>query len=64
MLNKTDLVTPEELRDVEATVRAINPAARIHRTTRAGVDLAEVLDRGAFDLEARAGERSAFPRGA
>ncbi|TIW42822.1 MAG: GTP-binding protein, partial [Mesorhizobium sp.] len=35
---------------VEATIRAINPAARIHRTTRAGLALSEVLDRGAFDL--------------
>jgi G3E family GTPase len=51
VLNKTDLVTPEELAKVEATVRAINPAARIHRTQRSGVDLAEVLDRGAFDLK-------------
>ncbi|MGN6466991.1 MAG: CobW family GTP-binding protein, partial [Rhizobiaceae bacterium] len=50
LLNKTDLVTEEELRNVEATIRAINPAARIHRTTRAGIDLGEVLDRGAFDL--------------
>jgi G3E family GTPase len=50
VLNKTDLVTPEELSKVEATIRAINPAARIHRTTRAGVALSEVLDRGAFDL--------------
>ncbi|MGI6856595.1 CobW family GTP-binding protein [Mesorhizobium sp. 1B3] len=51
VLNKTDLVSPEELRDVEATVRAINPGARIHRTQRAGVALTEVLDRGAFDLK-------------
>jgi G3E family GTPase len=51
VLNKTDLVSPEELRDVEATVRAINPGARIHRTQRAGLDLREVLDRGAFDLK-------------
>ena len=50
VLNKTDLVTPEELSAVEATVRAINPSARIHRTERSGVALAEVLDRGAFDL--------------
>jgi G3E family GTPase len=50
VLNKTDLVTPEELRAVEATLRAINPTARIHRTTRAGVELDKVLDRGAFDL--------------
>ncbi|PSJ53092.1 CobW family GTP-binding protein [Kumtagia ephedrae] len=51
VLNKTDLVAPEELREVEAAIRAINPGARIHRTTRAGVDLGEVLDRGAFDLK-------------
>ncbi|TIN11950.1 GTP-binding protein [Mesorhizobium sp.] len=50
VLNKTDLVTPDELSKVEATIRAINPAARIHSTTRAGVALSEVLDRGAFDL--------------
>jgi len=50
VLNKTDLVTPDELEKVEATIRAINPAARIHRTQRSGVPLGEVLDRGAFDL--------------
>ena len=46
VLNKTDLVTPQELRDVEAAVRAINPTARIHQTQRAGVRLEDVLDRG------------------
>ena len=50
LLNKTDLVTPQELADVEATIRAINPAAVIFRTQRSNVDLNEVLDRGAFDL--------------
>ncbi|MCO5070718.1 MAG: GTP-binding protein [Rhizobiaceae bacterium] len=50
VLNKTDLVTPEELAKVEATIRAINPTAKIHRTERSGVALSEVLDRGAFDL--------------
>ena len=50
ILNKTDLVSEDELRDVEAAVRAINPTARIHKTQRSAVDLKEVLDRGAFDL--------------
>jgi G3E family GTPase len=50
VLNKIDLVNDEELRNVEAAIRAINPAAKIHRTTRAGVALSKVLDRGAFDL--------------
>ncbi|WEX10155.1 GTP-binding protein [Chelativorans sp. AA-79] len=51
VLNKTDLVSPEELRQVEAAVRQINPSARIHKTERAGVALSDVLDRGAFDLQ-------------
>ncbi|MBP1859151.1 CobW family GTP-binding protein [Rhizobium herbae] len=51
LLNKTDLVTPEELAKIEATVRAINPSARIHRTERSNIDLTKVLNQGAFNLE-------------
>jgi len=51
LLNKTDLVTPEELAKVEATVRVINPSARIHRTERSEIDLTKVLDQGAFNLD-------------
>ena len=51
LLNKTDLVTPAELAEVEARIRAINPYARLHRTVRSQVDIAEVLDRNAFDLD-------------
>lgn len=51
LLNKTDLVNAQELANVEATIRAINPHAIIHRTQRAEIDLAKVLDRGAFDLK-------------
>ena len=51
LVNKTDLVSPAELADVERLVRAINPTARIHRTTRSDIDLSNVLDRGAFDLQ-------------
>ena len=50
LLNKTDLVSADELRQVEATVRKINPSAQIYHTQRAGIDLSKVLDRGAFDL--------------
>ncbi|ORE97175.1 GTP-binding protein [Aurantimonas sp. 22II-16-19i] len=60
LLNKTDLVTPEELAAVEATVRAINPHAVIHRTERAGIDLAKVLGQGAFDLKRVLDEDPAF----
>ncbi|MER0238775.1 GTP-binding protein [Fulvimarina sp. MAC8] len=51
LLNKTDLVSPEDLATVEATVRAINPYAVIHRTERAGIDLTKVLGQKAFDLK-------------
>ena len=51
LINKTDLVTPEELAIVEEVVRAINPTARIYNTSRSGIDLARVLDQGAFNLE-------------
>ena len=50
VLNKTDLVSPEELDAVEARIRTINKFARIHRTTRSAVAIGDVLDQGAFDL--------------
>jgi G3E family GTPase len=50
VVNKTDLVTPEELAEVEAAIRAINPYATLHRAERAAVPLDAVLDRNAFDL--------------
>jgi len=50
VLNKTDLVTAEELDAVEARIRTVNPYARLHRTSRSAVPIAEVLDQGAFDL--------------
>src|SRR3546814_10265115 len=51
LINKTDLVTPEELAQVEDVVRAINPGASIYKTSSSGVELARVLDQGAFNLE-------------
>jgi len=51
ILNKTDLVTPEELEAVEASIRHINRFAVIHRTQRSAVAIDQVLNRGAFDLQ-------------
>lgn len=50
VLNKADLVSPDELAEVERRIRSVNKFAQIHRATRCDVDLAKVLDRGAFDL--------------
>jgi len=51
LINKTDLVSPAELSEVEARIRGINPYARVHRTQRAQIPLNEVLERNAFDLD-------------
>jgi G3E family GTPase len=51
LLNKTDLVAPQELREIEMRVRGINPYAKVHRTERCGIALEEVLGRNAFDLD-------------
>jgi len=51
LLNKADLVTPDELREVEARIRGINPYAKVHRTERCRIALPEVLGRNAFDLD-------------
>jgi G3E family GTPase len=51
LVNKTDLVSPEELREVEARIRGINPYAKVHRTERAQIPLNEILGRNAFDLD-------------
>ena len=50
ILNKTDLVTPAELAEVEAAIRRLNPLAPIHRAQRSNVPLEMILGRHAFDL--------------
>ncbi|HZD89108.1 MAG TPA: GTP-binding protein, partial [Pseudolabrys sp.] len=51
LINKTDLVSPAELDELEARIRGINPYAKLHRTQRAQIGIDEVLGRNAFDLD-------------
>lgn len=51
LLNKTDLVTADELRIIERAIRKINAYARIIRTERCAVPLDQVLGQGSFDLQ-------------
>jgi len=51
LINKTDLVSPQELREVEARIRGINRYAKLHKTERAQIPLEAVLGRNAFDLD-------------
>jgi G3E family GTPase len=51
LVNKTDLVSAADLREVEARIRGINPYAKVHKTERCAVSLSEVIGRSAFDLD-------------
>ncbi|MEI2416996.1 GTP-binding protein [Orrella sp. JC864] len=51
LINKVDLVSPEQVDQVQRQVAAINPYAICHRVQRAEVDLSRVLAIGAFDLQ-------------
>jgi len=49
ILNKSDLVTPEELALVEKRLRSINVLATVHRTQNSALAVETVLDIGKFD---------------
>jgi len=51
LLNKIDLVTPEELADIKARLRSINAIAQMIEVDRAKVPMDEILAIGAFDLD-------------
>src|ERR1700752_822267 len=51
LINKTDLVSAAELREIEARIRGLNPSAKLHRTQRSQIAIDEVLGRNAFDLD-------------
>ncbi len=51
LLNKCDLVTPEVLDALETRIRAMNGAARTHRTRNAVVNMDYILNVGGFNLE-------------
>lgn len=51
LMNKTDLVSKDELTALERKVRAVNPTARLHRMTRGDIGLDSIMGLHAFDLE-------------
>lgn len=50
LLNKTDLVTADELEALERRIHAMNAIAKIYRTRDALVEMDSILGVGAFDL--------------
>lgn len=51
LLNKTDLVEPSQLEELEQKIRAINGMVKIYRTTNAEIDMDSVLGVEAFNLQ-------------
>ena len=51
LLNKTDLVTPQELEEVRQRIGLINNQAKMFETVNSQVPLDQVLGVGAFDLD-------------
>jgi G3E family GTPase len=51
VLNKLDLVSPDELAAVETKIRSINRYAEIHHATRGDVPIDKLLGLAAFDLK-------------
>ena len=51
LLNKTDLVDEAHLTKLEGKVRELNPHATLFRTNQSQVNLKELLDMNAFDLD-------------
>jgi G3E family GTPase len=52
LLNKTDLVSPEDLARVEAHIKHINSLAKIHRTQKSEIEVGKILNVKARELTA------------
>jgi len=55
LLNKTDLASPERLDSLETEIRTLNPHTQIFRTNHSQVNLKELLDMNAFDVDHKLG---------
>jgi G3E family GTPase len=60
LINKVDLVSTEALEALEKEILAINPHARIFHTERSRLNLKQLLDLNAFDLDRKLSVAPAF----
>jgi G3E family GTPase len=51
LLNKVDLVSEEELKQLEKRLRIMNPAAKLYHTQQSQIKIDQILGINAFDLE-------------
>jgi len=59
LLNKTDLASQQELEQLEAVLRALNPEAKIYRTQNGQVAAKQILSTGLFSFE-KAGQAAGW----
>ena len=52
VINKTDLVTSEELKKVRMVVEALHPGAKVIETSQGDVPVSEILNTHSFDFDA------------
>lgn len=52
LLNKTDLVTEDQLNELEAAIQKLNPDAKLIRTQNSEIEIQEIVNTGLFDMEA------------
>lgn len=50
-MNKTDLVSEDELLKLELRLHTMNSAAKLYRTRQSQIDIRQILGIGAFDLD-------------
>ena len=51
VINKTDLVSPEELEKVRKVVDALHPGAKVIETSQGNVPVADIINTHSFDME-------------
>ncbi|MGY6558968.1 MAG: GTP-binding protein [Nitritalea sp.] len=51
LVNKIDLVSPEDAEELQAIIRSLNPKARIYLTQNSQIDPSAILNTGLFDFE-------------
>ena len=56
LLNKIDLINPEDLQELEYKLRVLNGAARVYQTRNSDVEIDKVLKLRSLDLEIKAQE--------
>lgn len=51
LINKTDCVSPEDLKEIQGVIHALNPRAKVHLTQNSAIPLKEVMHTGLFDMQ-------------